>query len=148
MKKVFVMTFIAGLAFAAQAGEMKWGWDNSQEGYFPGADVMADVPQDMLMPLTDLAKPGRANSLMEVLYNATFAPLVDGIIGSAQTAAVMSGSLSADEEDVAYVVSPGSFNPFAADSEEVAEWRIVPEPSSVMLLALGGIAVLFRRRRR
>ena len=155
MKKAFVITLIAGFALVTQAGGVQWGQGDATEECLSNTDVIADVPRDVQASMMYLTSPGRASAFMGTLYNASFAPLVNGILDTAESLAFSSEpeDLDAARQAAAYAAFAAmQQNPEAAKLLTPADFNatenIVPEPSSVTLLALGGMAMLLRRKYR
>jgi len=155
MKKAFVITLIAGFALVTQAGGVQWGQGDATEECLSNTDVIADVPRDVQASMMYLTSPGRASAFMGTLYNASFAPLVNGILDTAESLAFSSEpeDLDAARQAAAYAAfaamqqNPEAAKLTFADFDE-EKFPAVPEPSAMALTVLGGMAILLRRKYR
>jgi len=154
MKKL-IATFIAGLALAAQAGEVKWGSGDNLE--VPSTDIVTDASQGAV-PETASRVSG-ISGMMAAVYHATFAPYVNSVLANAQSATLSSSESSVDESAGEPSVATTPRAPFASnvvgyqhgksieDLEEEEGWAVMPEPSTALLALAGAMAILLRRRR-
>jgi len=129
MKTVLVMTVIANLAFVTQATEMQREHSDSTTHNFSYAEMVG------------------------VFYNATFAPFVEGIRGTAESISQHSDDVvSSDDGGESFAVAPQQHPDGPGSESELAtfpegQWFIpIPEPSMMTCFVLGGILILLRRK--
>jgi len=147
MKMKVIATLIMSLAFAAQAGEARWGNDTDK----------GDMSQEILSTTVNLFTPDSVNGAMSALYKVTFAPFIGSLVGNAQYT-VLSSSDAIENDSYVDIPSPVHrisnivgyrIKPPSLEGLEEEKWKkmIVPEPNAMVLLALGGMALLLRRKR-
>jgi len=152
MRAIFIATIITGLVLITQAGGVRWGSD-SQAALSADTDIL-ELSQKTQPEMTRPVSSDSVNVLMGALYNYTFAPLVNSILGCAQ-AQVASSSDVRDADEVYVATTHPSFdasrrvnNKAPGTVEDTEEgWNIVPEPSTAILALVGATALLLRRRR-
>ena len=153
MKMKVIATLIVSLAFAVQAGEVRWGNDTPAG---PDTDKVVEESQEILSTTADLFTPDNVNSAMSAIYNATFAPFISSLLNNAQFIALNSISTSMTDETIALASPPSRtvvVSNIADNTNENSpkfkedEATPIPEPHAIVLLALGGMALLLRRKR-